>query len=93
MTRPKGTLNAILNLTGYKELTATEIAQSINKSRSSVWKCLKENNLSFRRESCGRHQERASGLKYSNSPAKLNAIREKYKNGVSMEILEEWIKL
>ncbi len=35
--------------------------------------------------------ERFSGLKYENSPDKLNAIKEKYKNGVTEEILKEML--
>lgn len=34
---------------------------------------------------------RYSGRKYENDQAKLNAIREKYRNGVSREMIEEWI--
>lgn len=35
--------------------------------------------------------ERYSGLDYFNSEEKLNAIKEKYKNGVTREILEEML--
>lgn len=34
---------------------------------------------------------RYSGRKYENDQSKLNAIREKYRNGVSREMIEEWI--
>ena len=33
------------------------------------------------------NNERYSGLKYTNSKAKLNAIKEKYRNGISVETL------
>ena len=36
-----------------------------------------------------RNNQRFSGLDYTNSEEKLNAIKEKYKNGVTREILEE----
>ena len=35
--------------------------------------------------------ERFSGLEYENSPEKLDAIKEKYKNGVSMSILSDFV--
>ena len=34
---------------------------------------------------------RASGKHYENSEKKLEQIKEKYKNGVTKEILSEWI--
>ena len=34
---------------------------------------------------------RFSGLDYDNPPEKLDAIREKYRNGVSCEMIEDWI--
>ena len=34
---------------------------------------------------------RFSGKDYDNDEPKLNAIREKYRNGVSREMIEEWI--
>ena len=34
---------------------------------------------------------RYSGRKYENDQSKLDAIREKYRNGVSREMIEEWI--
>lgn len=34
---------------------------------------------------------RFSGLDYENDEEKLNEIREKYKDGVSREVIEEWI--
>lgn len=34
---------------------------------------------------------RFSGKDYDNDESKLNAIREKYRNGVSREMIEEWI--
>lgn len=34
---------------------------------------------------------RFSGKVYKNDQAKLDAIREKYRNGVSREMIEEWI--
>ena len=39
-----------------------------------------------------RKDQRYSGLNYTNSEEKLNAIKEKYKNGVTREILEEFLK-
>lgn len=34
---------------------------------------------------------RFSGLDYDNPPEKLEAIKEKYRNGVSCEMIEDWI--
>ena len=34
---------------------------------------------------------RYSGREYENDQAKLDAIREKYRNGVSCEMIEDWI--
>lgn len=34
---------------------------------------------------------RYSKQHYTNSKEKLNSIREKYKNGVTQEIMEEWL--
>lgn len=34
---------------------------------------------------------RFSGKVYENDESKLNAIREKYKNGASREMIEDWI--
>ena len=34
---------------------------------------------------------RYSGLDYENSPEKLAAIREKYKNGIPEGTIEEWL--
>lgn len=34
---------------------------------------------------------RFSGKVYENDQSKLDAIREKYRNGVSREMIEEWI--
>ena len=34
---------------------------------------------------------RYSGKHYVNSVEKLNAIKQKYKNGVTQEIIEEWL--
>lgn len=38
------------------------------------------------------HKERYSKLEYENSKEKINQIKEKYKNGVTPEILAEFIK-
>lgn len=38
-----------------------------------------------------RNNIRQSGKDYVNSKEKLNAIKEKYKNGVTQEIMEEWL--
>lgn len=38
-----------------------------------------------------RNNTRFSGKDYVNSKEKLNAIKEKYKNGVTKEILTEWM--
>lgn len=37
-----------------------------------------------------RNNIRHSGKDYVNSKEKLNAIKEKYRNGVTQEIMEEW---
>ena len=38
------------------------------------------------------HQnKRASGRKYQNTPEKLQRIKDKYKSGVTPEILKEWL--
>ncbi len=34
---------------------------------------------------------RASGKHYENSEERLNEIKEKYKKGVTQEIMEEWL--
>ncbi|MCM1221584.1 MAG: hypothetical protein NC548_44610 [Lachnospiraceae bacterium] len=39
----------------------------------------------------GGRQARASGLSYDNSPERLRAIREKYKNGIPDGEIEAWI--
>lgn len=36
-------------------------------------------------------QRRVSGKKYENSPERLEEIKNKYKNGVTIQILEEFI--
>lgn len=36
--------------------------------------------------------KRYSGKTYENSPEKLQAIKEKYKNGVTKEILDDFVK-
>lgn len=38
------------------------------------------------------HKERYSKLEYENSKERINQIKEKYKNGVTPEILAEFIK-
>ena len=40
-----------------------------------------------------RNNTRYSGNDYVNSKEKLNAIKEKHKNGVTQEIIEEWLKI
>jgi hypothetical protein len=42
-----------------------------------------------RKKEWERENKRASGKIYSNSAEKINAIKEKYKNGVTAEILAE----
>ena len=39
-----------------------------------------------------RNNIRQSRKDYVNSKEKLNAIKEKYKNGVTQEIMEEWLR-
>ncbi len=39
-----------------------------------------------------RNDIRHSRTHYVNSAEKLNAIKEKYKNGVTQEIMEEWLE-
>jgi hypothetical protein len=39
-----------------------------------------------------KNNKRFSGKHYKNSPEKLAAIKEKYKNGVSKSIIEEMLK-
>ena len=52
----------------------------------------------YRKEYCRlyseakQHKERYSKLEYKNSKEKINQIKEKYKNGVTPEILAEFIK-
>ena len=36
---------------------------------------------------------RDSGLKYKNSDDKIKDIKEKYKNGVTKDILKEWLSV
>lgn len=38
-----------------------------------------------------RNNIRQSGEDYVNSKEKIKAIKEKYKNGVTQEIMEEWL--
>ena len=38
-----------------------------------------------------RNDIRHSGTHYVNSAEKLDAIKQKYKNGVTQEIMEEWL--
>lgn len=40
-----------------------------------------------------RDNVRNSGKKYTNSKEKLLAIKEKYKNGVSKELIEDWLEI
>jgi hypothetical protein len=40
-----------------------------------------------------KHNERFSGLEYANSPEKIKAIKEKYKDGVTMAILREMLNV
>lgn len=39
---------------------------------------------------CGRRKHRFSGRSYRNSEQRLNELREKYKNGVTADILREF---
>ena len=39
-----------------------------------------------------KYNKRFSGKHYNNSPEKLAAIKEKYKNGISKSIIEEMLK-
>ena len=54
----------------------------------------KENfhNLYIRVYAKTHYNKRFSGKKYENSPEKLAAIKEKYKNGVSKSVIEEMLK-
>ena len=45
-----------------------------------------------KKERPGRSLARFSGRKYVNPPEKIAAIKEKYKNGVTREILEEILR-
>lgn len=40
-----------------------------------------------------KHDVRNSGKKYANSKEKLLAIKEKYKNGISKEMIENWLEI
>jgi hypothetical protein len=40
-----------------------------------------------------KNNERFSGLEYVNSPEKIKAIKEKYKDGVTMAILREMLNV
>lgn len=42
-------------------------------------------------EKTSKHIGRFSGLKYENSPEKLKQIKEKYKNGISKETINEML--
>ena len=37
------------------------------------------------------HLGRASGMEYENSPEKIEELKEKYKNGITSEIWEEFV--
>lgn len=39
------------------------------------------------------HTQRYSGKKYTNSKEKLEAIKQKYKNGVTNDILNDFIRI
>ena len=39
------------------------------------------------------YNTRNSGKKYTNSKEKLLAIKEKYKNGISKEMIENWLEI
>lgn len=45
-----------------------------------------------KKEKCGRSPGRFSGKNYVNPPEKIAAIKEKYKNEVTREILEEILR-
>ena len=55
---------------------------------SKDYEIVEEEKLDF--EKTRKEHGRFSGLKYENPPEKLEAIKEKYKNGVTMDILEEF---
>lgn len=55
---------------------------------AAEFKKLYNNLYNTTRESRSRY----SGDRYENSPEKLQAIKEKYKNGVTKELLDEFIK-
>lgn len=51
----------------------------------------KEKEEEWRKEMHTHGRLRCSGQKYENSPERLAEIKEKYKNGVTAEILSEWL--
>ncbi len=51
----------------------------------------KEKEAEWRKEMHTHGRLRCSGQKYENSPERLAEIKEKYKNGVTAEILSEWL--
>lgn len=67
---------------------------------NGIWECLlckkqvKMSMFAAKKHCCKcvSYNRRASGESYVNSEEKLNEIKEKYKNGVTKEILEEWFK-
>lgn len=69
-----------------KELRAYQKRLGVKQYRDLY---LHEANKAIR---LSKNNKRYSGKDYVNSEEKLNAIKEKYKNGVSKSIIEEMLK-
>ena len=67
-------------LRAYQKRLGTEQYRALYLYESNKVRRLMRNNI------------RQSGKDYVNSKEKLNAIKEKYKNGVTQEIMEEWLR-
>lgn len=67
-------------LSEYRSKIGNEKFKKIQRNYCIKSKCIRDNNL------------RASRKRYENSEEKLMEIKEKYKNGVTMDILKEFVR-
>ena len=79
-----------------KELASSEVSDiATGRHKNKCKECarlVKEQEAQWRKEMGKLHgRARCSGRTYENSPERLAEIKEKYKNGVTSEILAEWL--
>ena len=79
-----------------KELASSEVSDiATGKHKNKCKECarlVKEQEAQWIKEMGKLHgRSRCSGRTYENSPERLAEIKEKYKNGVTSEILAEWL--